>query len=56
MELGSSKPEHQEKAVKIFDICKVKNLNLKITWIRQKNSKHVDYISKLLDYINKLVN
>ena len=55
VESGSSKPELQEKAVKIFDICKVKNLNLEITWISRENNKDADFISKLIDYDDWIV-
>ena len=46
VESGSSKPELQEKAVKIFDTCKVKNINLEITWISWENNMDADFISK----------
>ena len=52
VESSSSKPELQEKAIKIFDICKVKNLNLEITWISRENNEDADFISKLIDYDN----
>ena len=52
---SSSKPQLQEKAVKIFDICRVKNLNLEITQISQVNNKDADFISKLIDYEDWIV-
>ena len=55
VESGSSKPDLQEKAVKIFDICKVKNPNLEITWISWENNKDADFISKLIDYNDWIV-
>ena len=45
----------QEKAVKIFDTCKGKNLNLGITWISGENNKDADFISKLIDYDDWIV-
>ena len=54
-ESGSSKPELQAKTVKIFDICKVKNLNLEITWISRENNKGADFISKIIDYSDWIV-
>ena len=50
VESGCSKPKMLEKAVKIFDICKVKDLNLEITWISRENNKDADLNSKLIDY------
>ena len=55
VESGSSKPELQEKAVKIFDTCKVKNINLEITWISRENNVDADFISKLRDYDDWIV-
>ena len=49
VESGSSKPELQEKIVKIFDICKIKNLKPGIIWISRKNNNDTDFISKLID-------
>ena len=50
VEPGSRKPELQRKAVKIFNICKVKNLNLEITWISGENNNDANFISKLIDH------
>ena len=36
VESGSGKPELQTKAVKTLGNCKVKNLNLKISWLYQE--------------------
>ena len=55
VESGSSKPELQEKAIKMFDICIVENLNLEITWISRENNKHADFISKSIDHDNWIV-
>ena len=49
IESGSSKPELQQKAVKMFDIWKVKTLNLELTRISQENNKDAEFISKLID-------
>ena len=54
VESGSSKLELQEKAIKIFDICKAKNINLEITWISRENNKDADFISKSIDHSQKL--
>ena len=45
----------QEKAIKIFDICKVKNINLEITWISRENNKDADFISKSIDHDDCIV-
>ena len=50
VEPNSSKLKLHAKAVNIFGICKVKNLNLEITWISRENNKDADFISKLIDY------
>ena len=55
VESGSSKPELQEKAIKIFDICKVKNINLEITWISRENNKDADFISRSIDHDDWIV-
>ena len=55
VESGSSKPELQEKGVKIFDTCKVKNINLEITWIIREINMDADLISKLIDYDDWIV-
>ena len=45
----------QKKSIKIFGICKVKNLNVEITWISRENNKDAGFISKLLDYDDWIV-
>ena len=50
IESGSSTPKLQTKAVKIFNTCKVKNLDLEITWISRENNKNADFIIKSIEY------
>ena len=50
VESGSNKPELQTKAIEIFHICKMKNINLKTTWISREYNKEADLISKSIDH------
>ena len=45
----------QKKSIKIFDICKVKNLNVEITSISRENNKDAGFISRLVDYDDWIV-
>ena len=55
VESGISKSELHEKAIKIVDICKAKNLHLEITWINRENNKGADFISKLIGHDDWIV-
>lgn len=56
VESGSNKSELQVKALEIFDICKTKNIDLKINWISRENNKEADCISKIIDHDDWVVN
>ena len=49
VQVGSNKPELQEKALKIFDFCKHHNIDIKTIWIPREINVEADRLSKQVD-------
>lgn len=49
IEVGSNKPEIQKVALKIFEICRQREITLKMNWIPRSENKQADELSRIVD-------